>query len=206
MSGILNTRDAMIVHGKVEAVLVCEKGVRSEQREKIQLFDDGVKGDRHAGHHKLIDVRDKALTGHGIPKGMVCAPIRQVSVVSREELDEIAVALNLGCSIPPGLIGENLVVSGIPRFTQLPPGTHLCFKDEKGIRTAVIAVWAENMPCNNAGDEIGEFFSEKPDAGKLFPKVAMGKRGIVGFVMCSGVIKKGDTVTAYVPKQQLYEP
>ncbi len=195
-----NTRD---ISGIVEAVLTCNDGTRSEEQEKIQLFDDGVKGDRHAGHHRLIDVRDKALTGHGIPKGMVCAPTRQVSVVSREELDEIGRLLNLTESIPPGIIGENLVVSGIPQFTQLPPGTYLCFKAPNGtIRTAVIAIWAENMPCSIAGDSLGEYFLSQPDARKNFSHAAIGKRGIVGFIMCSGVIKKGDTITAHIPKQR----
>ena len=200
-------RKAMILTGRVEAVLVCESGVRSERRTKILLFDDGVRGDRHAGRQRQINVRDKTLLAFGIMKDTPCAATRQVTAVSTEELAVIAQTLGIGNEIEPGLLGENLVISGIPRFTELPPGTFLCFKAPDGtVRAAVLAVWGENTPCTVVGAEVQEYFSDCHNITGRFVKAAAGKRGLTLFVMCGGAIKEGDTVVALIPEHRLYEP
>lgn len=195
--------DPMIVEGRVEAVLFSPTTT-----DKLRLFvDHGVHGDSHAGSTRLADVREKALIGHGFVKGIEIANMRQVSVVSREEINEIAIAMGIpGGGMPPGLLGENLIVEGIPNFTMLPPGTLLLFRDAKGIRTAAIAVWAENVPCEKPGEAIQAHLNGIPGIGRRFPAAAIHRRGIVGSVYCSGIIKAGDIVTAAIPQQRLYRP
>ncbi len=199
-------RKAMILTGRVEAVLVCDQEAQStEQKEKIELFPDGVAGDRHTRPWRHLGVRDKVLTAFGLPKGVLLAPTRQVSIVSVEELQAIGKTLGTKKPIPHGALGENLVIAGIPRLTQLPPGTLLCFRKGGAPRTAVVAVWAENIPCIISGTEVQAATETENIAGR-FVDVAMGRRGLVGFVMSSGVIKKGDEVVALIPAQRLYTP
>lgn len=196
----------LIRTGRVDAVCVCENGVRSKRRPKILLFDDGVKGDRHAGRQRQINVRDKTLLAFGIPKDTPCAATRQVTAVSTEELIAIGQALGINGMITHGLLGENLVITGIPRFTELPPGTFLCFKAPDGtVRAAVLAVWGENTPCVVVGAEVQKDFPDCPNVTGRFVKAATGKRGLALFVMCGGAIKEGDTVVALIPAQRLYE-
>lgn len=162
----------------------------------------GIQGDRHAGS-RIADVRDTAMTNFGL-KGAEVPNMRHFSAVSVEELAEIQTEMGLSSRIPFGCLGENLVIEGIPNLTQLPPGTLLFFqKDEKTTRHAVLAVWAENMPCHIPGEVIGRRFSNQ-HLVKLFPGAALHRRGVVGFVFCSGKISVGDIITACIPPQQLY--
>ncbi len=196
----------LIRTGRVDAVCVCENGVRSERRTKILLFDDGVRGDRHAGRQRQINVRDKTLLAFGIPKDTPCAATRQVTAVSTEELASIARTLGIDGMIKLGSLGENLVITGIPRFTELPPGTFLCFKAPDGtVRAAVLAVWGENTPCVVVGTKVQEDFPNCPNITGRFVKAADRKRGLALFVMCGGAIKEGDTVVALIPEHRLYE-
>ncbi len=204
------TRSAFELKGRVEVVLVAANfgSILSTSVPKIQLIRGrGVRGDNHAGV-RLADVREREFLSFGFSKGVEIANHREFSAVSVEELAEVAQAMNLlPKSIPYGCLGENLVLSGIPKLTELPTGTMLFFrKDEKQIRTAVLVVWSENTPCQGPGEAIQEKFPEIPELARLFPKSAIGKRGIVGSIYASGNIHAGDTVVAKVPHQRIYNP
>ncbi|TSC91011.1 MAG: hypothetical protein G01um10142_121 [Parcubacteria group bacterium Gr01-1014_2] len=203
------TRLAFELKGRVEAVLVAANfgSILSTSVPKIQLIrGHGVRGDNHAGV-RLADVREREFLSFEFSKGVEIANHREFSAVSAEELAEVAQAMNLSKPVPHGCLGENLVLSGIPRLTELPAGTMLFFrKDEKRIRTAVLMVWAENTPCQGPGEAIQEKFPEIPRLALLFPKSAIGKRGIVGSIYASGNIHAGDTVVAKVPRQRIYNP
>ncbi len=115
--------------------------------------------------------------------------------------------MNLPKLIPYGCLGENLVFRGIPKLTELPVGTLSFFrKDEKQIRSAVLVVWAENMPCQVPGKAIEEQFPEIEGVARFFPKSAIGKRGVVGSVYSSGNVHAGDTVIVKIPRQRIYNP
>lgn len=203
------TRSAFELKGRVEAVLVAANfgSIVSTSVPKIQLIrGHGVRGDNHAGV-RLADVRERQFLSFGFSKGVEIANHREFSAVSIEELAEVAQAMNLLEPIPHGCLGENLVLSGIPKLTELPTGTMLFFrKDEKQIRTAVLVVWSENTPCQGPGEAIQEKFPDIPGLARLFPKSAIGKRGIVGSIYASGNIHLGDTVIAKVPRQRIYNP
>ena len=203
------TRLAFEVKGRVEAVLVAANfgSILSTSIPKIQLIrGHGVRGDRHAGV-RLADVRERDFLSFGFSKGVEIANYREFSAVSVEELAEVAKAMNLPKPIPHGCLGENLVLSGIPKLSELPTGTMLFFrKNEKQIRTAVLVVWSENMPCQEPGEAIQEKFPEIPELVHLFPRAAIAKRGVVGSIYASGNIHAGDTVVAMVPRQHIYCP
>jgi hypothetical protein len=200
-------KEAFELRGRVEAVsaAVTPGSVVSTNMRKITVVrGHGVKGDSHAGA-RLADVRERELLAFGLPKGVEIANHREFTAVSAEELAEIGVAMGLPTAVPLGCLGENLVVSGIPRFTELPPRSLLFFrKDEAQNRTAVLAVWGENTPCQLPGEAIQERFPGIPKLAAAFPKAAIGKRGVVGNVYCSGTIHEGDEVIVKVPRQRVY--
>ena len=202
-------RESFTLEGRVEVVLVARDfgSLLSMSVPKIQVIrGHGVRGDSHAGA-RLADVREKELTLFGLPKGIEIANQREFSAVSVEELAQITDAMHLPSPIPSGCLGENLVLSGVPRLTELPTGTMLFFKkNERQLRTAVLVVWRENMPCQAPGEVIQQLFPGVPDLAGLFPKAAIGKRGIVGSIYASGNIHAGDTVIVKVPRQKLYNP
>jgi hypothetical protein len=168
------------------------------------LHARGIKDDRHE-RIRVVDSREQDLLGFGIAKGLEIANHRQFSAVSVEELHEIATRLNLPQPIPHGCLGENLVLKGIPRLSELPPGTLLFFEGaDKTRRTAVLAVWDENEPCKIPGEIIQQLFPAIRGISSRFPKAAINKRGVVGTVYCSGHIYDGDIVIAKIPRQKIY--
>lgn len=194
--------------GKVEKVLVANQygSHISAPAEKVKFIQgQGVLCDNHCGP-RLLDIRDSAALRFGLPKGMESFNVRQWSAVSQEELDETAKLVGIP-SIDHGLLGENMVVSGIPSFTRLPAGTQFFFKGPKGeLRSTILFVYGENAPCHIPGDAIQARHSDKQGLKVLFIKNAKHRRGLVGFVVGSGFIKEGDTIVVEVPDQKPYEP
>jgi hypothetical protein len=202
-------KEAFELRGRVEAVSVAATPgsiVSTGVKKIVVVRGHGVKGDSHAGA-RLADVRERELLAFGLPKGVEIANHREFSAVSAEELAEIGAAMGLPTAAPRGCLGENLVVSGIPRFTELPTGSLLFFrKNEAQIRSAVLTVWGENMPCQHPGEALQERFPGIPKLAAAFPKAAIGKRGVVGSVYCSGTVHEGDEVVVKVPRQRIYGP
>lgn len=201
-------QEAFDLVGRVEAVLAATTfgDHVSVAARKIQAIrGHGVRGDSHAGM-RLADVREQELLEFGLPKGIEIANHREFSAVSAEELGEIAAAMGVP-TVPHGCLGENLVLSGIPRLTALPTGTLLFFrKNARQIRTAVLVVWKENAPCLAPGEAIQARHPDLPKLAARFPKAATGRRGVVGSVYCSGAIHAGDEVVVKVPAQKIYTP
>lgn len=187
--------------GTVKALLIGSsmRGHLSEPYEKLCLsVENGIKFDRHCGP-KYIDARDPHLTGFGIIKGTESRNIRQWSAISQEELNEVAKGMGIP-AIEHGLIGENLVISGIPDFTKLPVGTQFLFKSPSGeIRSTVLYSVGANNPCVIAGEAIQKAHPDKENLASLFVKASYGKRGLVGFVLVGGIIKQGDKVYVFIP-------
>lgn len=194
--------------GKVENVLIAnEQGTHiSTPHEKVKFFHEyGVFGDNHYGP-KQIDIRDSAVLRFGLPKGIECTNIRQWSAVSQEELTETSKLMSIP-EIRHGLLGENLVISGIQDFSKLPPGTQLFFKSPKAeCRTTILWVTGENVPCEIPGKAIQDAYPQREKLITSFIKHAKHRRGLVGLVYVSGFIKKGDLVTIVVPDQRIYMP
>lgn len=188
-----------ICTGKVEAVLVGMWQTESKTIEvdSIKCFiNEGIKGDKHS-MGRLGDAREDAIKHFGLPKDIQVANMREFSAISVEELEEISKNMSLPERIPFGCLGENIVISGIGDFSKLPPNTQLFFETPTHQKRACsLLVCDRNNPCLEPGKNIAEYFAdEKLDT--MFPKAAMGRRGLVGIVYTSGKIKVGDKVFAY---------
>jgi len=160
---------------------------------EVQVTFEGFVGDKHAGWTRLSDSR----TPH-YERGTLIRNDRQVSLVSSEELSEIAQRLSI-LTVQPEWLGANLLLSGIPNLTRLPPPARLFF--EQGV---VLAVSAENLPCTGPGRVIQQNYPEREDLAPQFVKAARGLRGLVAVVEHPGVITLGEKVRAEIPSQYQY--
>lgn len=183
------------LEGKVERVLIAPQAdsMESESRPVVQVTFAGFEGDRHAG----MTTRSGGRTPH-YPRGTEIRNSRQVSIVSNEELDEIASKMALS-SLEPEWLGANLCLNGIPQLSYLPTGTRLFFS--KGV---VLVVESENNPCTQAGQIIANHFPDQSGLAQQFPKAGLGQRGVVAWVEKPGLIEAGETVIVRLPKKTLY--
>src|SRR3989304_5699263 len=126
--------------GKVEALLITQDLLPSSDLEEVHATWEGFVGDKHFGLTMKAGSSQKPY-----PKGTEVRNVRQISIVSAEELNEIAEAMQLPV-VKPAWVGANVMLSGIERLTQLPPGSRLYFENGVGI-----VIEGENMPCTTAG-------------------------------------------------------
>ncbi len=153
-------------------------------RSELTLTFEGVEGDSHAGFTRKADGRVKHFK-----RGTVIRNERQLSLVSVEELAEIATAMQLAQVLPEWL-GSNFAIEGIPELTALAPATRLFF--EGG---AVIVISTENVPCIGPGRVIQAQFSERAGLASQFPKAAIHKRGLLAVVEKPGVVCVGERIS-----------
>ncbi|MGF1503508.1 MAG: MOSC domain-containing protein [Paracoccaceae bacterium] len=159
--------------------------------ETLELDWGGPVGDVHHGETRGACVRVKSL----YPRGTEIRNVRQLSILSAEELAEIAEALEIP-ELRPEWVGATLVLRGIPDLTLLPPATRLVF--EGG---ATLVTDTENLPCKFPAEVIER---HHPGHGRAFPKIARGKRGLTAWVERPGRIALGAAATPHVPPQRIY--
>lgn len=82
------------------------------------------------------------------PEGTTIRNVRQLSVLSAEEMALIAAQLELA-AIDPCTLGASMVLAGLPDLTQLPPLSRL-----QAPRGVTLVVDMENRPCNLPAKEI----------------------------------------------------
>lgn len=181
--------------GRAERILISDvpRSIESRPLEQVRVTLEGFEGDKHAGFTRRADARTPQFK-----RGTIIRNSRQVSIVSREELAEVAATLGLP-KIEPKWLGANLLFSGVPNLSLLPPGTRLYFPGG-----AVLVVEGENDPCVKPGRVLHDLYPEKLPKPGLFPKAALHKRGLVGWVERAGIIRQGDPVKIVVPVQVIY--
>lgn len=172
------------------------EGFVSSPVESLDLTYDGIAGDRHGGLTRQSGGREPWYE-----RGTEMRNERQLSILCRTELADASAAMELD-KIAPEWIGANIVLTGVKDLSKLPPRSLLFF--EGG---ATIKVDGQNAPCRFAGESIAEHYPEHdPKALALaFPKKAVGKRGLVGWVEKPGTITAGEPVTVQVPEQWIWE-
>jgi len=169
------------------------KNIRSETTGKVDTTFEGICGETHSGLNRPSCVRVTML----YPKGTVIKNTRQISVLSAEEIAEIAAQMGLD-NLDPSWFGASIVVKGFPDFTHIPPGSRL--QTSAG---TTLTVDLENAPCNLPAREIE---NEHPGFGKAFKAAAMGRRGITAWVERPGPLAVGDTVSLFTPTQRGWNP
>ena len=162
--------------------------LRAEALEAAELTWDGIEGECHGGLTRPSCSRVTAQ----YPKGTEIRNVRQLSVLSVEELAEIAEKIGME-ALSPGLLGASMVIEGIPNFTRVPPSSRLVFSSG-----AVLVIDMENRPCVYPGREIE---ADHPGHGKGFPSAARGKRGVTAWVERPGPVALGDTAVLHIPDQ-----
>lgn len=168
-----------------------DTGLEKQPVPEARLLFSGVEGDCHGGITRKSDSR--MLKQY--KRGTEVRNSRQLSILSAEELAEVAARMGIP-AVKPEWVGANMVLSGIPDLTLLPPSTRLQFPSG-----AMVVVDAENHPCRYPADIIAR---HHPEAKKGFVATAMHKRGVVGWVEAEGVVRRGDAVTIWIPPQRLY--
>ena len=96
--------------------------------------------------------------------------------------------------VKPEWVGANLVTSGIPDLTLLPPSTRLQFPSG-----ATLVVDLENAPCRFVADVIAKHHR---DAADRWIKAATHKRGVTAWVEREGEVRVGDAITLFLPPQR----
>ena len=167
--------------------------LRSEPLEEMPLSFAGFDGEDHAGLTRPSDVRVKDL----YERDTEIRNTRQISLVSAEELAEIAAEMGIE-AVDPTWLGASVVVEGLPDFTRLPPSSRL--QAENG---TTITVDMENRPCIWPGKEVEK---EREGFGKLFKPAAKNRRGVTAWVEREGTLKLGAELRLFVPDQRAWAP
>lgn len=168
-----------------------EKGLEKAEAPRLELLFSGIKGDMHAGLTRKSDVR----TIKQYPRDTDIRNVRQLTIVAEEELADIADLMGIP-EMQAEWLGANIVTSGIPDLTLLPPSSRMQFPSG-----ATIVVDMENFPCRQVADVVAKHHPE-PKAGLVAS--AMHKRGLTAWVEREGVINVGDEITVWIPPQRLY--
>ncbi|MDP5085835.1 MAG: sulfurase [Yoonia sp.] len=166
-----------------------EASLKSEPLSEATLTYAGIPGEIHGGLTRPSCSRVVSQ----YPKGTDIRNVRQLSVMSAEELAEIAAACGLA-TLEPSFAGASLVIKGIPDFTHVPPSSRLQFPDGSSL-----VVDMENQPCHLPAKGIN---ADHPGAGDKFKAAAKDKRGVTAWVEREGVIHLGDAVRLHVPGQR----
>ncbi|TMJ34177.1 MAG: MOSC domain-containing protein [Alphaproteobacteria bacterium] len=180
--------------GHVEALLKSsdrQTGLEKSRVDGLTLHFEGIEGDCHGGLTRNADVR----TIRQYPRDTPICNVRQITLLSLEELAQIAGIMEIP-QVKPEWIGANVVTSGIPDLTLLPPSSRLQFPSG-----ATIVVDMENEPCRYPAEIIA---SHNPQAKVGFVEAAKHKRGVTAWVEREGDITLGDQIAIWIPPQRLY--
>ncbi len=176
-----------------QAVPVENLVIRGEAVESLALTFAGPEGESHGGLTRPSCSRVTAQ----YRKGTEIRNVRQLCVVGAEEMAAVAEELGIA-AFDFAWVGANVVISGLPDFTHLPPSSRL--QAEGG---ATLVVDMENLPCREPAVTIGK---ARPGEGKRFKEAAEGRRGVTAWVEREGVLRLGATVRLHVPAQRAWQP
>ena len=159
----------------------------------LSLDWDGPKGAAHSGRTRPSDSR--VLQQH--KRGTAIANVRQVSIVSQEEIDLIKTDMGLD-HFDPAWLGANIVVEGLADFSHIPPSSRL-----QGENGTTLIVDMQNFPCHQIGMTIEK---DRPNQGKSFKEHAKGRRGVTAWVERPGPLTIGDQLVLHIPVQRAWSP
>ena len=182
------------IKGRVTAVLAALGGdFPTESVASLTMGYDGIEGDYHAGPTRQSGSREPWYQ-----RGTEMRNERQLSLLCPDELVRIAEGMSLP-EVNPRWIGGNMVISGVPNFSMLPPRTLMFF--ENG---ATVKIDGQNAPCRLAGGAVAKRYPDRQGLDLEFPKVAKRLRGLVGWVEKPGRVVPGEAIKIRIPEQWLY--
>ena len=146
-----------------------EAALASTAQDEMALSFAGPAGEDHGGLTRPSCSR--VISQY--PRGTEIKNTRQLSVVSAEELAQIAEEIGVD-TLDPWLVGATMVLSGIPDFSHLPPSSRLQIANG-----ATLTVDMQNRPCHLPAAEIDV---PHPGKGRAFKAAARGLRGVTAWV------------------------
>jgi hypothetical protein len=181
--------------GTVVGVYIVPESARVESVAvpALRLDFEGPAGDRHYGVTRHAGAREPWY-----PRETIISNIRQVSVLSVEEMAVVAGRLGIP-ELKAEWIGGTVLIEGVPNLSFLPAGTRLFFDGG-----ASLLITEQNGPCRIAGRAIAAHFGERPELELEFPKQAKGLRGVVAAVERPGTVTPGSALEVRVPEQWIY--
>ncbi len=165
--------------------------LKSHPIDFAQLTLDGIEGEDHGGRVRASCSRVSMM----YQKGTEIANARQLSIMSAEELAEIASLAGLPDNRPEWW-GASLCLEGIPELSALPPSSRLIFPSGASIR-----VDAENGTCIFASTEVA---TQAGGDVKKVKESSKNRRGLVGSVEAVGRISINDECRVVVPNARPY--
>ncbi|AGI66617.1 hypothetical protein OAN307_c08960 [Octadecabacter antarcticus 307] len=162
-------------------------------RDMLELTFDGVEGAFHAGLTRPACMRVKSQ----YPKGTSIKNERQLSIVSQEELDQIAAKMGVD-AVDPARLGATMVIKGIADFSHVPPSSRL-----QAPSGATVTVDMENRPCLFPAKSL---MVDHGDSAKGFKPAAKDRRGVTAWVAAEGRVVVGDVLTLHIPDQPEWAP
>ena len=169
-----------------------EPAVAGVAVDRFDLTFEGIPGVPYAGRTRPSCSR--VVSQHA--RGTEIANVRQLSIVSAEELAAIAADLGLE-TLDPTWLGATVVVEGIADFTHVPPSSRL--QNESGTTLVVNML---NQPCHQPGLSIER---ARPGHGKGFKAAAEGRRGVTAWVERPGPLAVGDRLRLHEPGQRPWQ-
>ncbi len=172
---------------------VADRSVKlsSDAVDMLDLSFAGVEGEAHSGLTRPSCSRVVAQ----YPRNTVIRNVRQLTILSSEELAGIAADMGLD-RLAPQFVGASLVIEGIADFSHVPPSSRL--QSESG---TTLTIDMENRPCNLPGREIE---AVHPGFGKAFKAAAAGRRGVTAWVEREGRLRLGEQLRLHVPSQRAW--
>lgn len=163
--------------------------IRAEPLTEMPLGFAGYAGESHAGLTRPSCTR--VLKQH--PRGTPIRNVRQLCIVSAEEMAEVAAAMGLE-RMDYAWVEASLVLEGLADLAHLPPSSRL-----QGPDGVTLVVDMENLPCQEPAVTIDQAL---PGMGKGFKAAAKDKRGVTAWVEREGVLRLGDVMALHVPAQR----
>nr|HVG47378.1 MOSC domain-containing protein [Rubellimicrobium sp.] len=163
--------------------------IHGEPVPEMPLTFAGYEGEVHAGLTRPSCSRVLALH----PRNTTIANTRQLSLVSVEEMAEVAAAMGLE-ALDYAHVGASVVVEGIPDFTHVPPSSRL-----QGPDGTTLVVDLENGPCLQPAKTIEQVH---PGHGRRFKPAAEERRGITAWIERQGTLRIGDSLRLHIPSQR----
>lgn len=168
-----------------------EAGLLAQPVDALVLTFAGPEGEAHAG---LTRPSCSRVTSQH-PRGTTIRNVRQLSILSAEDMAEIATGMGLD-ALDPAWLGASAVVEGLADFSHLPPSSRL-----QGPDGVTLVVDMENRPCQLPAKVIEGLH---PGAGKAFKAAAKGRRGITAWVEREGRLRIGDRLALHIPDQPVW--
>jgi hypothetical protein len=165
-----------------------EAALEAEALDAADLTFAGIAGEAHGGRTRPSCSR--VVSQH--PKGTEIANVRQLSVLSAEELAAIAATMGAG-ALDPAWLGASLVIEGIADFSHVPPSSRL-----QAPSGATLVIDMENRPCHLPARVIE---GHMPGIGGRFKSAAKDRRGVTAWVEREGRIALGDMLRLHIPDQ-----